>query len=70
YQLRQNMEELYNKMVGGYTEDQVRVFKEMLATLLTGVSYINVGTEDLGGLVEEFVDPAKRFKLVPIEPWL
>jgi len=70
YNLRQNMEELYNKMVGGYTEDQVRVFKEMLATLLTGVSYINVGTEDLAGLVEEFVDPAKRFKLVPIEPWL
>ncbi len=70
YNLRQDMEELYNKMVGGYTEGQVRTFKEMLATLLTGVSYINVGTEDLAGLVEEFVDPAKRFKLVPIEPWL
>ena len=70
YNLREGMEELYNKMVGGYTESQVNTFKEMLETLLTGVSYINVGTEDLGGLVEEFIDPASRFKLVPIEPWL
>lgn len=70
YELRQRMEELYNKMVGGYTEDQVRTFKELLETLLTGVSYIKVGTEDLRGLIQDFVDPASRFKLVPLEPWL
>ena len=70
YQIRSEMDHLYNTMVGGYTQEQMSKFKELLANLLTGVSFINVGTSDLAGLVESFVDPAKNFKLVPIEPWM
>lgn len=61
---------LYPLLVGGYTADQLKAFQEKVDNLLSGVSQLNVGTKDLEAHVANFVDPASRFRLVPIEPWM